>query len=411
MISHPTKLKLSHVQTLNQAIEVWLDHRVELDGYTFVLSTPNGKATLPIPSRQNFEGGGYLRSVFAHDNLNFVNEHLIREIANQGTAQIPVDYFIGFDSNVASFLRAWHRNRSVPSVAQLRLVLKSIRNGKLNWDVIPFLLERLSAILKQQDLSQIYETILASEWFASADRSHFDRTGEIRPTLTESELAIRAQVALADWDRMLKNGYDELVSFRFQSCYACVLKMVILHLESPGKVAGPKKLLNFLEFLDQELGAILLLFVRAAIELFANGSAFKPMQKVANASQCVFDNAKNVAWDFVLTIWRQEFAAHPGREGSFLVPYFLTFDRGLAELIDLYPQRSCLIGGAMEWPLFFQDIDFESLLWNAFPELSPMLSRVFTMEAATQRANRPKNKSSKLVEVVDNLERQLAALV
>ena len=89
-------------------------------------------------------------------------------------------------------------------------------------------------ILEGRDLTAIYETELASQWLAAADRSHLAQTGEILPTCSEPELAMRAQRALADWDRLLRHGHAELITYRFNLCYACVLKLALLHLEEPG---------------------------------------------------------------------------------------------------------------------------------------------------------------------------------
>jgi len=406
---HPfIKYRLSQARNAAEAQAVWRDHLDELAGYTFVISGPTGNNALQLPARLDFPGGGHLRSAFTHDGLYFINHDLIARTLSEGFVSIPVDYSVGFDSNVASHLRDWHRGRTAEVVSKVQAVVRALRAGKLNWDMIPFLLERSNAILEQRDLAQIYETELAVRWLGAADSNHFAQSGQVRLTCSEGDLAIQAQRALGDWDRLLRNGYAETIAHRFDLSHACVLKLALLHLEEPGVDAAAAKLERFLGFLDAELHCMMLLFVRIAMEFFAKGGACKPLAKIASRSHRLCEHARNVTWDCLHLVWRHECAGFNGRNDSFLVPYFLTFDQGLAELFDLYPQRSCLFGGELRFPLFFQEVDIESLLRQQYPQLSPVVARIFTPQAAERRRLCLEGTRAPATAIAADLERRLA---
>ena len=180
MINPRIKHRFSEVRTREDATQVWCERRNDLVGYTFVLSDPQEGGNLQLPARLDFPDGGYLRSVFAHDNLFVVNHEVMDRTLTHGRADIPVDYTVSFDANVATYLRAWHQGHSTPVVGMLQSAFHALRGGRFNWDSMPFLLERAQDILDGRDLDKIYETELASCWFDASDRADLAQTGQIR---------------------------------------------------------------------------------------------------------------------------------------------------------------------------------------------------------------------------------------
>lgn len=409
----PPHLKhaLSEVREISALQDLWHSNARLLQGYTFVLSRPTGAQSLWLPARADFESGGHLRSVFAHDHLYFINNAIASQMASKSTATIGVDYTVAFDSNAASYLRAWHQERSKQIVEMLGSVLQTLRSGRFNWDLFPYLLERAAAIDSNEDLTKIFETVLAAQWFAACDQETYRTSGRIVHAVLEQELVRRAQVELADWDRCLKSGGTEEIGHRHGICRVCILKMIELQLENPRRDAAAKKMAAFLRFLDLEMAAIPFIFVRAAIEYFTQGTGWKPMAKVAMPSVNLLRCAKNVAWDFTHLIWRQEFAGFNGRRRHFLVPYILTFDSGLAELNDLWPQRSCVFGGDIRFPLFFPDANLGTVLMGKFPEIESIVAGIFNIDAAEKRSRKRLAGSSPVEKLIQELEAHLATFV
>lgn len=382
----PIKFLLSKVRTQAEALEVWEAHWDLLDGHTFVLSHPHDGNALRLPARIDFPDGGHLRSAFAHDRLWFLSHDLLARGVKHGRVVFPVDYGVGFDANVASYLRAWMRGQNSSVVPMVQKVLRGLNGGRFNWDMVPYLMEVHEPMLAGRGWNEIYDTILASEWFAAADPDEFLRTGKVKPRASEGELAARAQKAAADWDRIVRNGLAETFEFRHQLLRACIAKMALIQLESPSPRAAGRKMERFLAFMDDELRCLSLYCARAALEFFARGGGVSFFRKVSNRGPNLRKNVRNVAWDFLQLQGRHEVAQYPGRLNAMTVPYFLTFDRGLADLMDLCPQRSCLIEPGHGFPVFFQDYDFEELVLSRYPELKRTLAERFSFAAHARRA-------------------------
>lgn len=405
---HPlTIMRLSQVRDQAGALEVWREHWNELEDHSYVLSEPNSGNAMRLPARMDFSPGGHLRSAFAYDNLCFLSHEVISTMVVEGAVHLPIDYTVAFDSNVASYLRLWMKGRTVPVVSMLQSVLKRLNQGRFNWDLMPFLLERSNSMLAGQDLTEIYETVLASEWFAASDFIEFMKSGVIRLTVSQVELAERAQRSLAEWDRLLRSGVMGMIDHRYSLFHASVAKMVLLQLDSPSPKSAASKLERFLAFMDTELRCMTMLCSRAALEFFASGGRFAPMGKVSNCASDLRRRVRNVAWDFLQRQWRQEFAGNHGRNRCFHVPYFLTFDSGLAELLDLFPQRGCLFGGTLRFPIFFQEFDFAALVLGRFPELGRVIGETFSVQAHEERASRLEKQPPDMLGIVQKLEREL----
>lgn len=92
-----------------------------------------------------------------------------------------------------------------------------------------------------------------------------------------------------------------------------------------------------------------------------------------------------------------------------MIPYFLTFDHGLADLYDLYPQRSCVFGNEIEFPLFYAEMDLSALILDPYPELEPVLFRLFSVRAAEERDQRRIKRSCRATSIIPDLERRLSA--
>ncbi len=406
---HPlTKLRLSHVRTQAEALEVWRDHWNELHGYSFVLSEPTGGNAMRLPARMDFPEGGHLRSAFAHDNLWFLSHETISRTLAEGAVYLPIDYSIAFDSNVASYLRAWMKGSSAPVVPMLQKVLLQLNQGRFNWDLIPFLLERSEAILSGRDSTEIYETALASEWLGCSDLQEFKATGTIGPTLSQAQIEQKARKAIDDWRHLLKNGQMDTIRHFHNLFHASIAKMVLLQLASPRPSSAATKLEQFLLFADSELQCMSQLCASAALEFFSLSGSFAPMAKLANPAPDLRARARNVAWDFLQLQWRQEFAGNHGRNGAFHIPLFLTFDHGLARLADIFPQRSCLYGGALRFPIFFQDFDFAAQVMSRYPGLAQVIAKIFTPEAHNRRALRLDQFPPDMPTIIQQLESELA---
>ena len=86
----------------------------------------------------------------------------------------------------------------------------------------------------------------------------------------------------------------------------------------------------------------------------------------------------------------------------------LTFDRGLADLYDLYAQRSCLFGNEIATPQFFAEMDLTTLITALYPELEPLVSSIFNTGADAERSKRREQCPTNVPALISQLEVAIA---
>lgn len=410
---HPlTTLRLSGVRTHNEAVEVWLDHREELAPYTFVLSQP-GPAAVNWSARINLNGGGFLRSVFAHDQLWFTSEAAMERMSGKRQRiEIALDYTIGFDSNVAQYLCDLVEGRSSPVVDRFRESLRQLAERRFNWELMPVLLERSDAIYANRDLDHVWRIAYASEYFAACDLRHFAATGELRLQSTLAELTAATQRMLSEWHRVLTAGEIDRIRHSHSLYHVMLLKIASIHQARPSPRETCRNLCEFIEFMCGTVGINLPWMLWAAVGMFERGGAFEPLCKLTAPRDRLIRNSRNIAWDIMHYVDRRQLAQMVGRAGAFLVPYTLTFDRGLAQLFDRQAQRSCLFRDGDRMPQFFAEFNIEGEVLERFGReqtLVDVAARHLTANGHALRSERLRLHSPDLAPLVTELEAALAA--
>jgi len=403
---------LSSATTIEEAQDVWRANRNELRGCTFVLATSQ-TSPFHFPARTNLPGGGLLRSVFASNYLHFLSDDLlVNQQVCRGTREITASYSVSFDSNTASYLRSIALGRSNDDVKATISFLGTVFGGvRFRWDYFPYLLERADDLLEGHDLNFIFETVLGCELLAACDAAELSKNGSLAVSVDEKEIERRAKSQIDSWKMGLGTGLIQEIRHRLNIFYIFVLKSVSIQLKRPKQKDAPAKLEELLEFLGDSLGCIPQLTASSALQFFTKGPAFRPFQKLASRNPDLKKKAMNVAWDILHLQFGHEFTGFHGTNGAFLVRYFLTFDRPLAELFDTFPQRSCLICPGRRFPLFFADFDFPSQVLAQFPELGPVIAKHFKLGADEERSKRVQASPVDVHAIIAELELEVDKLV
>lgn len=397
---HPLIIhRLSAVRTHSEAAAVWLDHPAELENYLFVLSQP-GEPSANWPAKLDLPGGGFLRSVFAHDELLFTSHKILADMAGEKQqAYIPSDYTIGFDSNVGQYLCNLVEGRSSPVVENVRQTLRELARRRFNWEVMPILMEHAEAIMAGRDLDYVWRVVHASEYFSACDLRHFADTGELRLQKSEASVQADAQLALSEWHRLLSHGEINRIRHSHTLYHVLLLKIALLHRSRPSPRDTCRNMCDFLEFMCGTVGISLPWLLWAASGLFEQGGAFEPLRKLTAAREHLIRNSRNIAWDVMHYVDRRQLAGHNGRGKAFLLPYTLTFDRGLAQWLDRQAQRSCLVTQGERMPQFFAEYDMLNDLMERFGTDQNWVNtaaRHFTIDAHRERSNRWRFESNHL---------------
>ncbi|MEY2565035.1 MAG: hypothetical protein QOH88_3228, partial [Verrucomicrobiota bacterium] len=340
-------LSLSTVRSRQESLKWWRENPAAVRGTTLIVSHEE-PSNLTVPVRRRFGQKLHLLSVFSYENLTVLNDRIVAETEQRGTAEIAVDYNIAFDANAASFLRNAFDRRDNSQVRDLREFLSRFEGNKISWDVRPYLHENADSLLPNDD--HIYETVLASERLAALDVREFKNSGLLTTNVGVDELRRRASIEMGEFCRNLSNGGRELIDHRRHSFYAAILYMTILQRSRPGKRDAVPKLKAMIQFMDEELSALFLMVLWAAWLWFSNDPRMGIFKTLQVGAKLPLKRAANISWDIYHMSEQQGMVMTSRKGADVLIPAFLTADQNLGELWRAYPIRSCWAPGGLKHP-------------------------------------------------------------
>jgi hypothetical protein len=184
--------------------------------------------------------------------------------------------------------------------------------------------------------------------------------------------------------------------------------MVLLEFQWPGRDNAIRKLRGLIEFMDGELNTLFLLLTIPAWEWFMNSDRATIFRKLQRNAPDLLKEVKNVSWDIYHMLQVRQRAVFPTRRATYVLPYFLTFDQGLADLFELCALRSCFIEEHGEFPVSFPKQDMEDWLAVVFAE-DPEFNQTHFGAEAYARRNSARNSDERTdrTALIEELERLL----
>jgi hypothetical protein len=410
MLNLRLKDALGRVTTAEQAYILWSIHAQELVGFNFILSR-NGDSHVGPKTRTTFGKSGFLASLFCKDNLYFINNEIHDLTEKKLDFQIGVNFDILFDANAASYLPAAFEGSESPSVTDFIEMIRQFKGNRTNWNSAFYQIENSEAFLRGERFSDLFRVALAAEKWTDMDLDWFNKEGKLKARKTDEAYFSASNEYLATWHRSLRNGALKQFLWQFELMYVLLLQMVIIQLRWPSSRDAYKKLTAYLKILHHEWHTMFLRILFVAWELFRRPAGslrfFNPVQF---KTKDIVSKLHGMAWDLRHFQFLEQIQLVKSGKEKFLIPYFLTFDKGLAELWDLYPIRSCLIHENDGHPLCFPDRDITEEFKGAFPDKTAELEQYFTFEAADER-RKSKPSLDQLPDQARELEKELFALM
>jgi hypothetical protein len=343
--------ELQKAKDTQEVTEVWHRYLIFLEDYRLIYSYP-GESDIVLPSKawpRNFPKGGFLRPLFAHDNMFFLNRRIAEEQRCGVMSPVKMDSTVEFDTNVASYVEEFVENRSGRNSEKVKEVLDFVvTNDLVNFAYNFYAMENARGFYDGSRVGSIRRNLRSIMKLDYIDRKKYQDTGKVHAVITDQELDLRADEKLNEiYDARYEEGMRAEYTPINEMLYLLLLKMV----ETQYKVEKRKlatKMEEFYEFMHFELKR---LFVREAIialHFFKNPSKLdffgKFKEKRGWTAPALSVELRNMSWDLMLFRVMDRLAAIPG-QGDFLIPYFLTFDRKMVQLFDLFPLKAVLAYG------------------------------------------------------------------
>lgn len=222
-----------------------------LTDYRFAFASGLG----PLPGfavDRNFSAGA-IRSLFRSERVFVLDAETVEDM-EKGEASFPIDYSISLETNAMSYLKPHIAGRGVPQ--GFDEVFTFIARPDVYVDPLPYFTENLFKLAESEEPEAIYDNLIAYEVLRTIDIEWFQRNGEVRSTLTGSELGASAQDHMSRMYFELGNEVSmKSLACRYHYEYACLLKMAAIQLKAPGNPPS-KKMAAFAEFCHSTLSTM-----------------------------------------------------------------------------------------------------------------------------------------------------------
>lgn len=350
IISH-VGTEIQQARDVSEVVEIWHRFLVHLHDCRLIYSSRDEMDFVPSSKNwlRNFSKGGFLRPLFIHDNLFFLDQRIAEQQRLGRASPLKVDSTVEFDTNVASYVEGFVEGRQNSNTEMIKEVLDFVlMTEDVNFGYNFYALENAQGFYDGTRVSSIRRNLRAIMKLDHIDKARYRTTGEVRAIISERELDIKADEKLhAFYDAT----YRERMAVEFlpinEMLYLLLLKIVEIEYDEKTRDLA-LKMAELYDFMHYEMKTLYVREAIIALNYFKNPSkltffgTISPKRKEKGPG--LLKALRNMSWDLMLFRVMERVASLPGL-GDFLLPYFLSFDKKMVQLFDLSQLKAVLAYG------------------------------------------------------------------
>ena len=320
-----------------------IDNNLSLfQGFRLVYSTNNFDFEFSTSSLREIEElCPVLKKYFYGTGLIFYSDDLYAATKSNYQIEIPIDYSLSLDSNIAEKFRVWENGGSLDKEERrFEGLVSFIKEGKgqgFNFDYSFFIIENLIDSLKL-DNDRPFNTIRALKRFDHLEykRDSFDIRN---PNFFENReksgrRAIEALHAFHSSSRA--KGFLK----RRKGLHLVFLKAILLRERKDLDLRDKLKIL--IEFSINALGAFAKTEIYFSWKMLKYGEKLSFFHPISQLGEKSLKRIRGMTWD-MFALRYQEDLTRRSEIGAFYVPFFASFDNKFVELAKACPVRAVII--------------------------------------------------------------------
>ncbi len=399
--------KICSASSLGESLRLFEIYSSSLHNCKIIFASENG----PIPGfsiNRDFSDGSVVRSLFSSGSIFVLDRETVNDM-KMGRATYPIDYSISLDTQALSYLEPYIMGKISRLPKDFEEIFRFISREDVNVDPLPYLLENLLNLSDPNKAERIYEKIKAYEVLRTIDAGALKKLGIIQSKLDNAELIKNTQEHISRMYRDLSDQrvVDE-VKFSFNVCYWHLLAMISIQLSKP-KSSTEEKLLSLIELCHSKLASLSFRDITVAKSYFERGQRLTFFGKVQKGKNDLFNVVQGMAWDmWHIRQMEKNLTIRPAPEARYFFPSFLTCDKRLVEIIELYPLKACAYDEVDLVPMPFFDGDWLESLSSNEGFIKDIYSKYFSNKAVHSRNNRRDQATQLINNSVAELENIIA---
>jgi len=303
---------------------------------------PSGMISL-VNSRES----GFI-PYFQSDKLYFVDDELLDEMFDNSSRDVNfrIDYSVMFDTNFSSYIHRFVNKSNWSSLSnEVFSSIDILIRKDFRFDYFFYLIENYSnAFLNEKNSpstmqniqADLYLNLVSLELFKNIDKNEYCKNGNIRYNITEQEAYILVDRIFGDFYNSSK-GKEVLESFVLLHRSMVLFLIGVLKIRFKHKTSPDKKIVALFSYINNVVGAYLEREMIVAHKFYSNPRSVGILNKINKGMKKdkLYKSIENIAWDFTAPRI-MEYFLELGGEGRYFIPFFLSYDKNLRELLRLY---------------------------------------------------------------------------
>ncbi len=387
--------ELQLAENVNDYFDIWFDNENFLNkNNASILFTQKTYKNPELPNISIFSGyENEFKSLFDNNNLTFINKYIADSKKSNITPKFILDYSISMDTQFVSYIEKYFQNKRFEDEIKFEEILYKLIDNNINVDYIPYLIENMSKGTPiegvRQNLKEVIRffcldknsSLLIKNMKVSNEQDFLKKYNSISNSLNNNN------------SKLLYNNFN----YMHKSLYLILLNIVYINKKENTFIQKIDKLLSFMHY---DMNAIFARELIIASKFYELDDKVIFFGKVREINKKTIPRLKNMAWDLALIrMLEYSFKLRPNLNAEFYISYFLTFDKGLSQIIDFFPLKTIF---TLEKDNFFQTIPYIEII-NFFKQ-NNLDEKYYSNEAREFRRNNLDKTESKYDYLISQME-------
>jgi len=357
-----------------------------------------------LPSSTMFYGyEKNFKSLFLNNKFMFIDKKIISDMSKNKKSIIGIDYSVSFDTQFSSFIERYFTNKRFNQEKVFEEILYKLVDNNINTDYTTYLLENISKGIDTNGIISNIEQIIRFFHLDTSSSILLKNMKVINNNSYANELSLILNSIVS---RKYQVIYDDFKD-KQKIMYIILMKIILIN---QSKKSTKYKVNQLIEFMQSELHTLYGRELIVASKFYENLNSKNDkvifFNKVLNINEKTLERLKNMAWDFsLIRHLERAFTINPNEKSDYYIPYFLTFDNGLSQIMDLYPLKAIVYFASTKELRIIPDIDVIELA-NKYD-----LTAYFSEKSIKYRNIQRKGSITYYHNLIDNLEAEIKSFI
>ena len=357
--------------SFDDAVQIYLQNFHLLEEVQFILPHPNGNNYVEKFQKLDLEGIEVLY-FFESDTLYCLNQKSIMvDLFHVPNLVVKIESCVSLDTQIQSYLYRKYR-KQVHSIPQSIEKIIQIKNSHLcTMDCFAYAMEN-----SLFELEYLHDSLFIDNTIAFESYFHKNRF-----------LARQSANRLLEvYYGMINSGWGDWWKRQYKLFYLTLLVMADININRK-HLSLYEKELSLVRYFHEKIGMISDREINLAKLFFMHGTNIRFFGKIQKGRKDIIKNLKNMAWDiFHIHFTMNNMTIQVAPEADFTIPFFVTYDERLKDIIPVYKIRSAAYIKHTTTKYFNYILDI----------IDPIIKRnYFTSYALSERLNLLKNETEK----------------